>query len=84
MNTIEIIGLAAGALTTGAFVPQVYKTYKNKSTADISLIMYLVLLMGIVIWLVYGTHIKSLAILMTNSVTGFLAFIIVCLKLKYK
>jgi MtN3 and saliva related transmembrane protein len=84
MSVIEIIGLTAGALTTGAFVPQVYKTYKYRSTADISLTMYLVLLAGIALWLVYGVHIKSLAILMTNSVTGFLALIIVVLKLKYK
>ncbi len=84
MDKVELIGLAAGALTTGAFVPQVYKTYKYKSAADISLTMCLVLLSGIVLWLVYGTHIKSLAILMTNSITGFLALIIVCLKFRYR
>lgn len=84
MNLIETIGLIAGALTTGAFVPQVYKTYRNRSTADISLTMYLVLLTGIALWLVYGAYIKSLPILMTNSITGFLSLVILGLKLKYK
>ena len=43
METIEIIGLIAATCTTTAFVPQVYKALREKSTADISLTMYIVL-----------------------------------------
>jgi MtN3 and saliva related transmembrane protein len=46
MENIEILGLVAATLTTGAFVPQVYKTWKNKSVKDISLSMYTVLYNG--------------------------------------
>ena len=35
----EIIGLAAAALTTAAFIPQVYKTWKTKSVDELSLTM---------------------------------------------
>ena len=38
----EIIGLVAAALTTSAFIPQVYKVYKEKSAVGISLAMYLI------------------------------------------
>ena len=40
----EIIGLVAAALTTSAFIPQVYKVYKEKSAVGISLTMYLIFL----------------------------------------
>ncbi len=43
MDYIEILGLIAATLTTAAFVPQVYKTWQQKSTKDISLTMYLVM-----------------------------------------
>ena len=33
-DTIELLGLIAGTLTTSSFVPQVYKTWKEKSTKD--------------------------------------------------
>jgi len=32
----EIIGMMAGALTTCAFLPQVFKTIKTRSTGDLS------------------------------------------------
>ncbi|MDP6923034.1 MAG: PQ-loop domain-containing transporter, partial [Lutibacter sp.] len=35
----EIIGLIAATLTTSAFVPQVYKAWKTRSTESLSLTM---------------------------------------------
>ena len=84
MPTIEIIGLIAATCTTIAFVPQVYKAMRHKSTADISLTMYLVLLIGLILWLIYGIYHNSLAIILANAVTGILAAIMLFLKLKHK
>ena len=39
----EIIGLSAAFLTTSAFIPQVYKIYKDKNADGISLTMYIIL-----------------------------------------
>ena len=36
----EWIGFVAAALTTGAFLPQTFKVWKNKSAKDLSLSMY--------------------------------------------
>ncbi len=52
MDFVNAIGLTAGALTTAAFLPQVVKTWKTRSTKDISLGMFLVLCSGIALWLV--------------------------------
>ena len=84
MDAIEILGLVAASLTTTSFVPQVYKAYKYKSTKDVSLSMYLVLLVGLLLWIVYGVYIQSLAIILANVVTSLLVLGILLLKLKYK
>ncbi|WP_394748462.1 SemiSWEET family sugar transporter [Spongiimicrobium salis] len=84
MEYIEILGLVAATLTTAAFVPQVYKVWKEKSTKDISLTMYCVLLLGLLLWLIYGIYHQSIAIILANAVTAFLVTIVLLLKLKYK
>jgi len=47
MNFVTILGLTAGTLTTLAFLPQLIKTWKSKSTSDISLGMFVILCAGI-------------------------------------
>ena len=84
MNHIEIIGLIAGTLSTAAFVPQVFKAWKEKSTKDISLAMYLVLTIGLSLWLYYGFSIESLPIILANAITLLLVLSMVFLKLKHK
>ena len=84
MPTIEILGLIAADLTTSAFIPQVYKAWKYKSTKDISMTMYLVFLVGIILWLFYGIAIESLSVAVANGVTIVLALAIIIAKMKYK
>ena len=84
MQTIEIIGLIAATCTTTAFVPQVYKALKEKSTADISLTMYIVLFIGLILWLIYGLHHDSLAIILANTITAILVIVMLVLKIKHK
>ena len=84
METIEIVGLVAATLTTSSFVPQVYKAYRNKSTKDVSLTMYTVLLVGTILWLIYGINIESLAVILANAVTALLVILMLLLKVRYK
>ena len=84
MTYIDILGVVAAILTTAAYVPQVYKTWKQKSTKDISLVMYLVLLTGVLLWLVYGFYIESVPIILANCVTAVLVLFVLIMKLKYK
>ena len=81
---IEIVGVIAAILTTSAFVPQVYKTWKSKSAKELSLTMYLVLFTGIVLWFIYGYVIESFAIKLANIITGLLVLMLIYFKLKYK
>jgi|TARA_Y100000310_G_scaffold141354_1_gene140789 MtN3 and saliva related transmembrane protein len=52
MNWINYIGLIAAALTTSCMLPQAIKTIKTKSTKDISLLMYSILIIGVIFWLI--------------------------------
>ena len=78
----EIIGLVAAALTTSAFIPQVYKVYKEKSAVGISLTMYLIFFVGLSLWLLYGYLVGSISIVIANGVTLILAAIIIYYKFK--
>ncbi|MBT8318011.1 MAG: SemiSWEET transporter [Lutibacter sp.] len=84
IDIYEIVGLLAALLTTASFVPQVYKTWKSKSADSLSLTMYLVFFVGIVLWLIYGIHLKSLAMIVANSITAVLSLLLIIFKLRYK
>ena len=84
MDIINIIGMAAGTLTTASFVPQVIKIWKTRSSKDVSLGMFFVLATGVALWVVYGIMTSSLPVILANSVTLVLAVMIIALKIKYK
>ena len=65
---IEVIGIVAGALSCTTFLPQVIKTWKSKSTKDVSLSMFLIATVSSALWLLYGILIHSISISVTNSV----------------
>ena len=81
---VEIIGFVAALLTTFAFVPQVVKVWKSKSSKGVSVSMYLVLLLGVFLWGVYGYLIDSMSIMIANTVTGLLQLMILILILMNK
>ena len=78
----EVIGLSAAFLTTSAFIPQVYKIYKEKNADGISLTMYIILFTGVILWFVYGVLIGSLSIIIANGVTALFQLSIIIFKLK--
>ena len=84
MNPIEIIGFIAGFLVVVAALPQLIKSVKTKSTKDISIIMYLSICLGLLLWFVYGLLIKSTPLIITNILSFAINFSILLLKLKYK
>jgi len=79
----EIIGLIAGALTTGSFLPQVLKVLRSKSARDISLLFSLMILAGNLSWLVYGFYLKALPIILWNILGMSLVLLLIWGKLKY-
>ena len=64
----EIVGIIAGALSCTTFLPQVIKTWKSKSTKDVSLTMFIIATISTSLWIIYGILIHSFSILATNIV----------------
>jgi MtN3 and saliva related transmembrane protein len=83
MLKLTFLGLAAALCMTASFMPQVMKTWKTRSTADISLGMYLVLVFGTVLWLAYGVFLEDTSLMVGNGITLVLAGRILLFKLRY-
>jgi MtN3 and saliva related transmembrane protein len=83
MDAVNLLGLAAGVLTTIAFIPQLSKTWKSKCADDVSLAMMSIFCTGVFLWLLYGLWIQALPIILANLVTFVLAALILGLKIKY-
>jgi MtN3 and saliva related transmembrane protein len=79
----DLIGMIAGTLTTIAFLPQVWRVWKTRSTGDISLGMYAVFTTGVVFWLAYGLLLGAWPIIVANSVTLALTGTVLALKLRH-
>ena len=83
MNYIEIIGFVAAFLSTAAFLPQVYKTWKTKDVSGLSLPMLTLFFVGIVLWLVYALFINSPSMIVANSITIVSSFFLIYFKITY-
>jgi len=83
MNITEIIGYIAAFLTTFAFIPQAYHSWKTRDLSGISLPMYSLFSAGVFCWLVYGILINSWPIMIANSITFALSCIVLTLKIKH-
>jgi MtN3 and saliva related transmembrane protein len=84
MNVSQVLGLAAGALTTAAFLPQVIKTWKSRSAKDLSLGMFSLFCLGVLLWLVYGLMVMDIPVIAANLVTLMLASTLLFFKLRFK
>lgn len=77
------IGFIAGLLTTLSFVPQMLRAWRTRSTADLSLTTIVVFAFGISLWIVYGSIIHSVPIVLWNAVTLVLNLGILTAKLRH-
>lgn len=63
------MGILAGILTSISFIPQSIKTIKTKDTESISLTTYILYVIGVSMWVIYGYLTKDMAVFLTNIVT---------------
>ncbi|MEW6312546.1 MAG: SemiSWEET transporter [Pseudomonadota bacterium] len=76
----NLIGYPAAFLTTIAFVPQVWKSWRTRDLSGISLPMYALFTTGVALWLSYGVVIGSMPVIIANAVTLLLASVVLWLK----
>jgi MtN3 and saliva related transmembrane protein len=84
MEFIEILGLAAGICTSSSLLPQLIKTVKTKEVQDVSLVMFVVLLVGNGLWIYYGFAKSDIPIISTNILAFGLNVAMLVFKYKYQ
>ena len=82
ISAADLLGTAAGTLTTVAFVPQVARAWRTKSVADLSLWMLLAFASGVLLWTLYGVVTKAMPLIVSNSITFVLALTLLVMKLR--
>ena len=81
MTLTDSFGYVAATLTTAAFIPQAWLTFRSRNVSGISLGMYSLFTLGIVLWLGYGLMLRAWPIVIANAVTFMLAAAILLMKL---
>ncbi|MEO7444838.1 MAG: SemiSWEET transporter [Ferruginibacter sp.] len=84
MTAIQVLGLAAGTITSITFLPQVIRIWKTKSAKDLSISMLLLLLLGVSMWLAYGIIVKDIAIIYTNSMVLIMGLIMLYFRYRFR
>lgn len=83
MAPATVLGLAAALFTTSAFLPQVIRAWRTRSTGDLSYGTFVTYAIGLSMWLAYGLMIRDLPLVLSNGTTLLLALAIIGLKLKH-
>jgi MtN3 and saliva related transmembrane protein len=80
---ISIVGSVAAIGSTSAYLPQAIRTWRTRSTTDISLAMFSLMVFSTALWLVYGIALHNWPIIGANGTTLLLSAIILFFKLRY-
>jgi MtN3 and saliva related transmembrane protein len=83
MTLTALVGLAAALCTTFALVPQAIKTWRTRSTTDVSMGWTSVLTVGTFLWLLYGLMIGDAPLIGANGVSFLLSAAILTAKLRF-
>lgn len=83
MDTTQIVGIAAGVLTAVSMLPQLIKIVKEKKAEDVSIIMLVVLISGLILWTVYGFMRDDMPIIITNCFSVLVNASLLVLRIKY-
>lgn len=83
MDTSDLLGYVAATLTSAAFVPQAWRTFRTKDVSGISLRMYSVFTLGVAVWLAYGIVLEEMPMMIANGLTLVLACAVLVMKLRY-
>ena len=82
-NLIHYVGFFAGLFTSGAAIPQVFRTYRTKQARDLSMWQLVLLTLGMLLWLVYGISLNDLPLICANIFSIVCYTTLIGMKLRY-
>jgi len=84
MKLLQLITIIAGIVMSLGYYPQAYKIWKLKSAKEISLVNYIILSLGTVIWLLYGIIMSDWVITIGFGVSVIGSWLVLFLAIRYK
>jgi len=78
-----VAGTVGGVMSVGAFLPQAYRILQRRSAADVSLSMYVTILVACGMWIFYAYVRGAMELLWTNVVIAAIALFIAVLRIRY-
>jgi len=83
MNWSEVLGHVASLLSSVAFLPQVYYTWKTKSVKDLNLLMIVIVFLSTIIWMIYGIANQLLPVIICNTIISLLSLLLIIFKIRF-
>jgi len=68
MSILSYLASIAGVSMGLSSIPQIYKIFTRKSASDISKITHIIIVIGALIWMLYGFEITSIPIILSNFI----------------
>jgi MtN3 and saliva related transmembrane protein len=84
MDFVTVVGFTAGVLTTFSAAPQLVYSFRTRDVASIDLKFQIMLLSGLFLWALYGVFIRSLPIILFNTIGMLLWLPVSFMKFKEK
>ena len=63
----EILGTAGSLILCASAIPQIVKTYRTKSSDDLSIIYLATLMLGLVLLMVYSIYVRDFVFIFGNT-----------------
>ena len=77
---MSVVGLS---MAVGA-IPQGYRLWKRKSSDDIAILPFIILIHGLIWWFIYGLTLGSPSLIITNSICIVIDVTVFAMVIKYR
>ncbi|HMS92209.1 MAG TPA: SemiSWEET family transporter [Candidatus Saccharibacteria bacterium] len=84
IDTITLVGLSATTCILISQIPEILRALKLKETRDLSWGMIVLLIVGTVLWLIYGLLKTDNIIILANSIMLAILAVLLSVKVRYK
>jgi len=64
---LEILGTAGSLILCASAIPQIVKTYRTKSSGDLSIVYLATLMLGLILLMVYSIYVRDFVFIFGNT-----------------
>lgn len=82
MSLLSIVATVVGIFMALAGFPQAIKIYQRKSAKDISVLTYVIIDIGAIVWILYGLELNNFPIIISN-ILGFMTSTLILMEYYY-